>query len=362
MTNKIHIEILKSDVGYWNEWRENNPEIMVDLSESNLSESNLSEANLSRANLSESNLSEANLSKANLRRANLGETNLREAYLREADLREAYLRKADLRGADLREVDLKDAYLGEADLRGADLRGANLRGADLSGADLSEADLTYSNLVDTKLLKTDLSGCNIYGISVWNIDFDEFTKQNNLVITKENEPTITVDNLEVAQFIYLMLNNQKVREVINTITSKVVLILGRFTPERKSVLDAIREELRNHNFTPVLLDIDKPNDRNTETVVALAHMARFVIADFTDLKTALREAQYIIANILIPFVPIFLKGSIFEPVTLDDLQKGSTMILDSFCYNDTNHLLENMSQMIIKPAEVLAEKLNEKFI
>lgn len=54
---------------------------------------------------------------------------------------------------------------------------------------------------------------------------------------------ITVDNLEVAQFIYLLLNNEKIRQVIDTITSKVVLILGRFTDERKSVIDAIREEL-----------------------------------------------------------------------------------------------------------------------
>jgi len=49
----------------------------------------------------------------------------------------------------------------------------------------------------------------------------------NLIITDDNEPTITVDNLEVAQFIYLLLNNQKIRDVIDTITSKVVLILGR---------------------------------------------------------------------------------------------------------------------------------------
>jgi len=54
-----------------------------------------------------------------------------------------------------------------------------------------------------------------------------------LIITPPNEPEITVDNIEVAQFIYLMLYNQKIRDVIDTITSKVVLILGRFTPERK---------------------------------------------------------------------------------------------------------------------------------
>jgi hypothetical protein len=37
-----------------------------------------------------------------------------------------------------------------------------------------------------------------------------------LIITKKGEPTITVDNIEVAQFIYLMLNNEKVRDVIDS--------------------------------------------------------------------------------------------------------------------------------------------------
>jgi hypothetical protein len=50
-----------------------------------------------------------------------------------------------------------------------------------------------------------------------------------------------------------MLNNQKVLDVIDTITSKVVLILGRFTAERKAVLDALREELRQRNYLPILL-------------------------------------------------------------------------------------------------------------
>jgi hypothetical protein len=73
-------------------------------------------------------------------------------------------------------------------------------------------------------------------------------KQQNLIITPVNEPEITVDNIEVAQFIYLLLHNQKIRDVINTITSKAVLILGRFTDERKAVLDALREELRKRDL------------------------------------------------------------------------------------------------------------------
>jgi hypothetical protein len=66
--------------------------------------------------------------------------------------------------------------------------------------------------------------------------------QANLAITPDGESKIHVDRLEIAQFIYLLLNNPKIRDVIDTITSKVVLILGRFTPERKAVLDAIRDQ------------------------------------------------------------------------------------------------------------------------
>lgn len=104
-----------------------------------------------------------------------------------------------------------------------------------------------------------MSGSNVYATSVWDVKL-EGALQSNLIITNpsSNEPTITVDNLKIAQFIYLLLNNQEIRDVIDTITSKVVLILGRFTPERKAVLDALRDELRKRNYSPVLFDFDKP--------------------------------------------------------------------------------------------------------
>ena len=104
-----------------------------------------------------------------------------------------------------------------------------------------------------------------------------------MVITPEGEPEITVDNIEVAQFVYLLLYNQKIRAAIDTITSKAVLILGRFTQERKAVLDALRNELRKRDYLPILFDFDVPATRDiTETVTLLARMSRFIIADLTD--------------------------------------------------------------------------------
>jgi hypothetical protein len=72
--------------------------------------------------------------------------------------------------------------------------------------------------------------------------------------------------------------------------SKAVLILGRFTDERKAVLDALREELRKRDYLPILFDFDVPGTRDiTETVSLLARMARFIIADLTDPSSIPKE-------------------------------------------------------------------------
>src|SRR4029453_17219208 len=109
-----------------------------------------------------------------------------------------------------------------------DLRGANLYGADFTQADLVGATLEQAILIKADFRGANLSGCKVYGISAWGVQLDDKTVQKDLVITPSHEPTITVDDLEVAQFTYLLLNNQKIRNVINPNTTKFVLILGRF--------------------------------------------------------------------------------------------------------------------------------------
>src|SRR5262249_49116096 len=146
------------------------------------------------------------------------------------------------------------------------------------------------------------------------VSLSEETIQSNLVITEKDEkdePTITVDNIELAQFIYLLTKNQRVRHVIDTITSKVVLILGRFTEERKAVLDAIREELRRRNLVPLLFDFDKPRSKDvTGTVETLARMARFIIADLTDPSSIPHEIATLVPFLrTTPVLPLRLAGS-----------------------------------------------------
>ena len=266
----------------------------------------MAKSDISEAMLSGANLTNARLTDAVLRKAVLDGAVMNAADLTRADFSEASLRQAKLMGAVgdyaiLRRANLFEARLASrpgTSLVGADLREAELNGADLSGASFASADLRSAKLsraimVETDLQDANLSGCHVYGVAVWQPNLER-AKQRDLVITPDDQPEITVDNLEVAQFIYLLLHNEKIRGVIDTITSKVVLILGRFTSERKAVLDALREELRRRDYLPVLFDFDKPASRDiTETVSLLARMARFVVADITDARSIPQELMVI---------------------------------------------------------------------
>jgi hypothetical protein len=65
-----------------------------------------------------------------------------------------------------------------------------------------------------------------------------------------------------------LLNYQKIREVIDSITSKAILILGRFMPPRKQVLDTIRDALHRHNYLPILFYFDSPSSRDLTVYIA----------------------------------------------------------------------------------------------
>jgi uncharacterized protein YjbI with pentapeptide repeats len=382
MANDDHIDWLKKGVAAWNWWREKSSVIQADLSGADLSTADLAEANLRGADLSHANLSHANLtdafltdasltdanlraanltdaklSMADLRRANLSEANLRGANLSEANLFSTDLIWADLRGAHLFRTDLRDSNLTEADLRGANLRMADLSGANLSGANLNGVDMEYAGLVDTDLTDADLTGCRIYGISAWSLNL-EGAKQQNLIITHRNEPTVTVDNNEVAQFIYLLLHNEKIRDVIDTVGRKGVLLLGRFTEGRMVVLERLREKLRNLGYVPIVFNFDKPGTKNfTETVGWLANLSHFVIVDISNPRSTPLELQATVPDYMVPFVPILEQGQ--EPFAMFvDLQNKYDWVLPGITYPSVDRLIEVLEDKIVTPAQAKFKELS----
>jgi hypothetical protein len=130
----------------------------------------------------------------------------------------------------------------------------------------------------------------VYGVAAWNVK-GEPASSNDLIVTLPDEPVLLVDKLKLAQFMYLLLENAELRAVIDTLTSKTVLLLGRFTPERKASLDALRFALCVTGYSPMLFDCDKPSSKAiSETVQLLAQMARFVVVDLTDPASAPRSS------------------------------------------------------------------------
>ena len=195
-----------------------------------------------------------------------------------------------------------------------------------------------------------MHGKLVYAINVLDLK-GEFEEQKDLIITSSNTSTITVDNIKVAQFIHLILNNEEIREVINTLTSKSVLILGRFSiPQRKSLLDALRNKLREYDLLPIVFDFDRPTDKDfTETIKILAGLSLFVIADITNPKSSPLELQATVPDYQIPFVPIVQEGE--QPFAMMvDLQKKYNWVMDTLYYDSIEALIKALKSAIIDPA------------
>ncbi len=327
----------------------------ADLSGVDLREANLSGSDLFNVILKDAKLNKAILSETSFKEADLSGANLTGSVLRNANLHMAKLTRANLSGANLTRVILSKALLNEADLHEADLHEANCYRTDFSNANLTRANLQNAVLVETNLDKALLFGGKIYGLSVWALKGTP-NDQSSLIITPENEAIITVDDLKLGQFIYMLLNNENVRNVIDTITSKSVLILGRFTPERKDVLDLIRKELRKFDYVPILFDFTNTQNQSIlETVLTLAGMSRFIIADVTDATMVREEIRSIVEKFPSkPIQPILFYTS-KEYVTLPEIKLGFNSLLDAYVYNNHEEIVSNLKQSIIHPAELWIE-------
>jgi Pentapeptide repeats (8 copies) len=166
MANLEHLAKLREGVETWNAWREENPDVEIDLSRANLYAANMYNVNLTSANLLGANLYEANLISADLSGANLYEADLSEAKLSRAKLYETNLSKAKLFGTNLirakmGKADLKEATLIGADLSKAVLRNADLRGTDLTSCCLQHATLDQANLTNIRLWETQRANWSI---------------------------------------------------------------------------------------------------------------------------------------------------------------------------------------------------------
>jgi len=365
---------LLGSVSEWNEWREANYEVPINLAGADLHGAALEGAMLAEADLTDADLSGAKLAGASFYKTLLGHANLSSADLTGADFNDAYLNWASLESALLNGAELADAQLHEADLQGADLTNtfltranltlANLTGADLTeaylegakflksnlmGANLSKCDLTHSSLVGAQIENARFSGSRIYGVSTWDVEGTP-AAQDSLVISRMGEPEVTTDSLKVAQFIHLLLDNQELRDVIDTLGKKTVLILGRFGGGGIEILREIGSCLRDAGYLPVIFEFEKPKDKTyTETVRTLAGLARFVVVDLS-VPSVPKELEATVPNVKIPYVPVIEKGK--QPFSMFvDLLEYDWVLRPIFEFVGKDDLRKQFAERVISPEE-----------
>jgi uncharacterized protein YjbI with pentapeptide repeats len=158
MANPEHLEILKQGTGAWNKWRDENKDVIPDLSHAEAYGLNLSGVDLHKANLKHAILSHSVLNGARLNNANLGGAHLYGAHLNHVNLDAARLIAANLVAAKFNH---------------ASLVGANLNDANLRDATFADADFTATNLFSTSFFFTNLKDADFKGARIEMTKFNE---------------------------------------------------------------------------------------------------------------------------------------------------------------------------------------------
>ncbi|HSU84562.1 MAG TPA: hypothetical protein VLR69_19265, partial [Thermoanaerobaculia bacterium] len=221
--------------------------------------------------------------------------------------------------------------------------------------------LRYAAMVKTDLKGANLTNVHVFGISAWGVETDANTRQDLIIGVgqAEQEAPLRAHDLHTAQLLALMLDGEGVRAVLDSVTSKLVLILGSFSPAEKSVLDALRLSLQGHGYIAVEFDFQRPSERDyAETVLTLMGMSRFVVADFTNAKEVRAEvAQAHRQYKRVPIIPIAIEGASLPITMVNAFSEEELQLLVRYQNNDD--LLQKVQPLIIGPAEERARRIAE---
>lgn len=348
MANHEHLEILKQGAEVWNQWRKENPYERPDLSRADLS-------GIRELSLLDVNLYEVDLVGANFGGMGLSGVDFSEAFLNHAELTRCHLFDAKFIRAHLRSTNFSWSYLeranfSEADLSDARLIATQLYQANFRGAKLHRTNLSFASLVHVNFDGADLTGCEVFAASVWDASLEGTIQTGLRIVPSTGGPNIEVDDLEVAQFIYLLVNHRKLRKVINSVTERGVLILGRFAGGGLGLLESIAAKLREADYLPIIFNFDRPESRDfTETVKTLVGLSRFVIADLSGPSVA-QELYATVPHYKIPFVPIIEEGR--KPYSMiKDILEYPWVVNPPVEFASEEQLMELLPMRVIAAAE-----------
>ncbi|WP_116367569.1 pentapeptide repeat-containing protein [Parahaliea mediterranea] len=223
--------------------------------------------------------------------------NLRNAYFVGAHFEEGDFSRADFSGATFRDTRFNKTIFTGACFEGASFVNCNLNRVNLVGANFKVARITETV---------------VYGIAAWDMAVADDVEQSRLVIEKTyalyseliagGTIPLMVDDIELAQFVYYLNNHRKMRDTLNILNDRGVLLLGRFQDGGLERLYRVRDWFQNQGYMPMIFDFARPDNLSlSETVVTMAGLSKFVVADLSG-GSVPAELQSILGQIKKPLL------------------------------------------------------------
>ena len=228
--------------------------------------------------------------------------------------------KAFAEGLNLRNAVFEASHFEEGDFSRADFRGATFRstkfnktiltGANLDGATFVNCNLNRVNLVGASFCVKEITETVVYGIAAWDLVTSDEMKQSRLVIERthdlysdfiqQGKIPMMVDDNELAQFVYYLNDHKKIRDMLNILNDKGILLLGRFKDGGLERLYSVREWLQSKGYMAMIFDFARPDNLSlTETVITMAGLSKFIFVDLSGASVP-AELQAILSQVKKP--------------------------------------------------------------
>jgi uncharacterized protein YjbI with pentapeptide repeats len=328
MTEEDPSQILMQGSKFWNAWRERNP----------------GSVNFAKPHWYSLNFSGMNLS-------------------------EVFIGGAFAEGLTLRDSVFEDAHFEEGDFSRANFSGATfhntkfnktiLTGANFDGASFVNCNLNRVNLVGASFRVKEITETVVYGIAAWDLQTSDDMKQSKLVIERtyelysdliqQGKVPMMVDDIELAQFVYFLSKHAKMRDTLNILNDRGVLLLGRFKDGGLDRLYSMREWFQHNGYVAMIFDFARPDNLSlTETVVTMAGLSKFVVADLSG-SSVPAELQSIFTQIK---KPVLAFG---DPYTLFPDLADQTRVMT--IEGDDSNLLAGLEKSVPELEKLSAERL-----
>lgn len=320
------LNILKHGAKIWNNWRDHHPG-PLDFASPHWHDS-MECGGMPSKGANCLDFSGVHLCDVNIYSAFAEGLNLRGAVFENTVIEEGDFSRCDFSGATFRNTRFNKTILTQSTFEGATFNNCNLNRVNLTGADFRVREICETV---------------VYGLSAWDLNTSTESRQSKLVIEKtyefysdliqQGQIPMMVDDIELAQFVYYLSDHKKMRQTLNILNDRGVLLLGRFQEGGLARLDGIRQWFQERGFTPMMFDFARPDNLSlTETVVTMAGLSKFILVDLSG-PSVPAELQAILSQIKKPLMvfgdPYALAADLADHTRVFPLEGNDEQLLAS---------------------------------